>query len=340
MSTPTPMSTPMPNVPVHRRPPPVLLGDRLAGLRRDLSNGIVTLALVVGLGVVFLVAGLRPTTASFTDDGASYEASCGVETLVAGSAWDALDAACQEGQGLRLLATAGGAVLLLGGLGQVALVAARRPAGASPAPGPVRRLLGPPAGRLAAGGVVVAALVAAGASLVARARLDADTLVGDCSSAGAACAGGGGMAGAVRLGALATGLVLIGVLVWPLLRGRGRMLQAGVALVVAGVILLLLAARPVAVTTTEDLRGTCGVEVLLTGHPQPSVTAACRDAMTTQGATAAAGLVVVAVGGFLVWVGRGSGERSGETDQPAERTSPPPERPVRRRPLVAGEVSR
>lgn len=329
------MTTSAPIVPVVDRRTPVLLGDRLGRLRQDLSGGFVTLVLLLCLGLVFLVAGLRPTTVTFADAGETYRAECGIETVLLGSTWDALDDACAASGGLRALATAGGVVLLLAGLGQVAWLAARR-AGHT---GPLSELLAAPRSRIAALGAALAALVAGAASLVVRARLDAAALSGTCQAGD--CPDRAGLAGAVRLGALVALVVLVVVAAWPILRRRSRLWQVGAAAVLAGILLLLLAVRPATVTAGEDLRGTCGVEVLVAGHPQQSVTAACRDAMAGRPVAGIAGLAALITGAVLVRRAGAAPGDAGPTAGPVALSPVAAPRPRRRtRPLVAGEVER
>jgi hypothetical protein len=288
------------------RPAPVLLGDRLQAIRAALGGGAVTLAIVLVLGVAFLVAGLRLAPITFTDGGTSYTASCGIETVLVGSSWDALATACRDGAGMRILAVVGGTMLVLGGLGQLAWVGSRR---AGERRSAWRRMLEPRSGRLAALGVVVATVVAAAAALVARARLDAAALTGDCLPGSGACPSDSGLAGGVQVAAVLAAVAAGAVLVRPLLAGRSPVTTIGVAVAALAVVLLALAGRPVAVETGTgpgDLRATCGVEILLAGHPQPTVTAACRDAMGSRAAAGAAGLLLGTGAGVLLLAGRRS----------------------------------
>lgn len=336
-----------PRVAAEERPAPVLLGDRLDDVRRALAGGALPVALLVALGLVFLVAGLRPTTASFTHDGVAYEATCGIETVVGGSTWDALDTACGRGSGLRALAVAGGAALLLAGLAQLGWAAVR--AGGTPGShgGPVRPALSRPAGRLAAVGAVAGAAVAAGASLVVRSRLDAAVLTGDCLAGSSACADHSGWAGPVRVAGVAVALGCAAVLLHLVVASRRPSARLGVAVLCGATLLVLLALRPVAVeagTGDDQLRATCGIEVLLAGHPQPSVTSACRAAMGSRAAAGSAGAVLGVVGVVLLWRARAADgtdvpDGTDGTDDPVADGARP--RPARRQPLRAGaEVTR
>lgn len=325
------MTTTPPVLSTTDRTAPVLIGDRLAAMRGDLSSGAVTLALILALGVVFLVAGLRPTTVTFTDQGEAYRAECGIETVLAGSSWDALDTACSASSGMRLLAAGGGLALLLGGLGQVAWLGSRRPSRS----GPIRETLRTPRSRAAAIGALAAAVVAVGASLVARARLDGATLIGACGAG--ECPDREGLAGAVRLGALVALVALVIVAAWPLLRERSHAWRAGAGLVAAGAVLLLLAARPVTITADDDLRGTCGVEVLLAGHPQTSVTTACREAMAGRPVLGVVGLAVAIGGVVLLRTARTPPHGTPSTPDSVPSASSTHRRVRRARPLVAGE---
>lgn len=321
-----------PQVTVHERPQPVLLGERIGRVREALAGGAVPVALLLGLGVVFLVAGLTPTTTSFVDRGESYDATCGIETVLVGSTWEPLDAACGQGGGLRTLAVAGGAALLVAGLAHLAWVAAR--AGARE-PGPLRRALRRRSGQVAAGGALAGGAVAAAATLVLRSRLDVAALTGDCLPGSGSCADHSGWAGVVQVGGGLLALGCVGVLLHLTAMPRTSSARIGSVLLVVGVVLVLLGARPVAVEAGSGagrLRATCGIEVLLAGHPQPSVTSACRGAMGSRVAAAAGGAALAAVGGVLLHRAR---RHDGSSDA-GSVSNPPTPRRRRREPLRAG----
>jgi hypothetical protein len=89
--------------------------------------------------------------------------------------------------------------------------------------------------------------------------------------------------------------------------------------VVVALLLLGLAVRPAAVEVGSGegaIRAKCGIEVLLAGHPQPSVSDACRDATASRLALGGLGMLAGAAAAILLWAGRLRTDGDGRAREP------------------------